>query len=123
MTMGIADYASKMIGDKRRWRAYKARVEQLPTPHRTAAEGIERYLLHTGPSDGDSLMTMLDDLADLFEQSAAAGTTVREIVGDDPIEFVEAFKLNYGQGSWMSREQQHLQEAVERAEREQESPS
>ena len=34
---------------------------------------------------------MLEDLADLFEQAAADGTPIREIVGDDPVEFVEAF--------------------------------
>ena len=40
---------------------------------------------------GDVLLSMLEDLADLFEQSAANGTPVREIVGDDPVEFAEAF--------------------------------
>ena len=34
---------------------------------------------------------MLEDLADLFEQGAADGTPIREIVGEDPVEFVEAF--------------------------------
>ena len=32
------------------------------------------------------MMSMLDDLADLFEQSAANGTPIRAVVGDDPVE-------------------------------------
>ena len=39
-----------------------------------------------------------EDLADLFEQSAADGTPIREIVGEDPVEFAEAFLPNYPEG-------------------------
>ena len=45
---------------------------------------------------------MFDDLADLFEQSAASDTPVREIVGEDPVEFVEAFLRNYPEGGWIT---------------------
>ena len=34
-----------------------------------------------GLGDGDSILSMLDDLADLFEQAAANRTPIREIVG------------------------------------------
>ncbi|WP_150307701.1 DUF1048 domain-containing protein [Planctomonas psychrotolerans] len=117
--MGVPRIITTLIGDKRRWRAYRDRVKRLPVAYRTAAEGIERYLMHTGPSDGESLTVMLEDLADLLEQSAAAGTPIREVVGDDPVEFAEAFKRNYGLGSWLTKEQQRLSDAVDRAEREQ----
>ena len=40
----------------------------------------------SAPMDGDSAVTMLEDLADLFEQAAADGTPIREIVGDDPVD-------------------------------------
>ncbi|MET0161673.1 MAG: DUF1048 domain-containing protein [Microbacteriaceae bacterium] len=117
--MGISDLATKLIGDKRRWKAYRARLGALPAPYRTAGDGIERYLLNTGPSDGDALMTMLDDLADLLEQSAADGILVREVFGDDPVEFAEAFKRNYGESGWMGKEQRRLAESIAQAEREQ----
>ena len=38
-----------------------------------------------------ALLSMFEDLADLFEQGAADGTPIREIVGEDPVEFAEAF--------------------------------
>lgn len=119
MAISISDITTKLIGDKKRWRAHKARTAALPTSHRTAVDGIERYLMYTGPSDGEQLMRMLDDLADLFEQSAADGTSVRTVVGDDPIAFAEDFKANYGLGSWLSKEQQRLVDAIDEADREQ----
>lgn len=68
--------------------------------------------MNTGTTDGEALMRMLDDLADLFERGAADGSDVHAIVGDDPIVFAEEFKANYGVGSWLSREQQRLRDAV-----------
>jgi hypothetical protein len=41
---------------------------------------------------------MLEDLADLFERAAADGTPIREVVGEHPEEFVEAFVHNYHTG-------------------------
>jgi len=118
MGISISDITTKLIGDKKRWKQYKARTTALPTSHRTAIDGIERYLMYTGPNDGEQLMRMLDDLADLFEQSAADGTSVRAVVGDDPIAFAEEFKANYGIGSWLGKEQQRLVDAIDKADRE-----
>lgn len=50
--MGFSDLTSKVIGDKRRWREYKARTRQLPANYRTAVEAVERYVMHFGPMDG-----------------------------------------------------------------------
>lgn len=83
------------LEDKRRWRQYKARIKALPENYRTAVEALERYLMHFGPGDGSEAASMFEDLADLFEQSAADGTAIRDIVGEDPVEFVEAFVQNY----------------------------
>ena len=109
------------LEDKKRWRAYKARVQQLPPSYRTAVEGVERYLMYAGGADTDQLTQMFDDLADLFERAAADGTPVREIVGDNPVEFVETFKSNYGLGSWVGKEQRRLNDAIERAQSEEKS--
>jgi DNA-binding ferritin-like protein (Dps family) len=113
--MGISDFTSKVIGDKRRWRQYKARTRQLPENYRTAVEGIERYLMFFGPVDGDSAASVFEDLADLFERAAADGTPIREIVGEDPVEFVEALVENYSKGGYVTRERERLTSAIERA--------
>ena len=119
MTMSDTEkggFISKVIGDKRRWRAYKARVRQLPENYRTTVEAIERYLMHFGPMDGDSAASVLEDVADLFERAAADGTPIREIVGEDPVEFVEALVGNYEKGGYVTRERERLTDAIARAE-------
>ena len=108
-------FIAKMIGEKRRWRQYKARTRQLPASYRTAADALERYLMCFGPGDGASAASMFEDLADLFEQSAANSTPIRAIVGEDPAEFAEAFLRNYPEGQWISRERERLTSAIERA--------
>ena len=108
-------FIDKIIGDKKRYRQYKARVEALPENYRTAIKAIQRYSYYFGGGDGDSGMQMLEDLADLFEQAAADGTPIREIVGEHPVEFAEAFLRNYPEGQWISRERDRLTSAINRA--------
>ena len=111
-------FISKVIGPKRRWRAYKARVRQLPPNYRSAVDAIERYLMFFGPMDPDSAGSLFEDVADLFERAAADGTPIREIVGDDPVEFVEALVANYTKGGYVTRERERLTRAIESVEAE-----
>ena len=109
-------FISKVIGEKRDWREYKARTRELPASYRTAIEALERYLMYFGAiTRGDTLVSMLDDLADLFEQAAADGTPIREIVRDDPVEFAETFLKNYSEGQWINKERERLTNAIDRA--------
>ncbi|MFE9370582.1 DUF1048 domain-containing protein [Streptomyces sp. NPDC006711] len=109
-------FISKLIGPKKRWRAYKARVKELPGNYRTAVEAIERNLMHFVPSDEDSNASMFEDLADLFEQAAADGTPIREVVGEDPVEFVEEFARNYSEGGYVpARARKQLTDDIVRA--------
>lgn len=108
--------ATEWIEQKRRYRQYKARTERLPANYHTAIDALERYLNYFGPmTKGDSLVSMLEDLADLFEQSAANGTPVRAVVGEDPVEFAEAFLQNYSEGQWINKERERLTNAIDRA--------
>ena len=100
---------------KRRYRQYKARTKRLPANYHTAIDALERYMEFFGPGKGESLLPMLEDLADLFEQGAANRTPIREIVGEDPAQFAEAFLRDYPEGQWISRERERLTAAIERA--------
>ncbi|WP_067844439.1 DUF1048 domain-containing protein [Nocardia lijiangensis] len=109
-------FIAKVIGPKRRWRQYKARARELPPNYRGAIEAIERYLMHFVPIDGDSNASMFEDLADLFERAAADGTPIREIVGEDPVVFVEAFVQNYSEGGYVpARARKQLTDALARS--------
>jgi DNA-binding ferritin-like protein (Dps family) len=110
-------FIAKVVGEKRQWRQHKARTRELPAGYGTAVEALERYLMHIGPGgDGAGAASMFEDLLDLFEQSAANRTPIREIVGEDPVEFLEAFVRNYPDGHWRIRERDRLISAIERAE-------
>ena len=102
------------LEQKKQYRQYKARIEALPEPYRSAAKAFERYFMYYGGiTDGDTLMTMLDDFADLWERAALDGTPVREIVGDDPVEFAETFAAAYPARHWIDKERARLTEAIE----------
>jgi DNA-binding ferritin-like protein (Dps family) len=111
----ISKFIALTIGDKRRWRQYKARVKQLPPSYRTAVEGIERYLMHFGFLDGDNAASLFEDVADLFERAAADRTPIRQIVGTDPVEFADELIRNYAKGGYVARERQRLITAIDEA--------
>ena len=106
--------ATGWIEQKRRYRQYKARTKQLPANYHAAIDALERYMEFFGPGKADSLLPMLEDLADLFEQSAANQTPVRAVVGADPVEFAETFLRNYPEGHWIGRERERLTSVIDR---------
>ena len=116
MATGWIEQVTGSLEQKKRYRQYKARTKQLPANYRTAIEALDRYLMYFGSiTRGDTLVSMLEDLADLFEQSAADGTPIREVVGEDPVEFAETFLQNYSEGQWINKERERLTKAIDRA--------
>jgi DNA-binding ferritin-like protein (Dps family) len=116
MATGWIEQVTGSLEQKKRYRQYKARTKQLPANYRTAIDALDRYLMYFGSiTRGDTLVSMLEDLADLFEQSAADGTPIREIVGEDPVEFAETFLQNYSEGQWINKERERLTSAIDRA--------
>src|SRR4051812_35860637 len=106
------------LEQKKEYRRYNARIEALPEPYPGAAKALHRdFMYYGGVSDGETLMKMLGDLADLWERAAADGTPVRAIVGDDPVEFAETFADAYTGKQWIDKERARLTQAIEDAER------
>lgn len=72
--------------------------------------------MHTGAVlDGDTWVTMFSDLADLWEQAVADGLPVRDVVGEDPVEFTEAFAQAYSGKRWIDKERERLERSVDEA--------
>ncbi|QMW66598.1 DUF1048 domain-containing protein [Mumia sp. ZJ1417] len=108
------------LEQKKQFRQYKARIEALPEPYDQAAKALERYLMYSsGLTDGDTFMTMFGDFADLWERAAADETSVRAIVGDDPVEFAETFAAAYTGKQWIDKERARLNKAIDDAASEQ----
>ena len=103
--------------DKRRWKAYKTRTRQLPDAHKDGLGAVERYLMATGdiPADGQAMLAMFENLVELFEQAAADGTPIRDVVGTDPAEFAQEFARTFSNGGWIAREREKLARRIDRA--------
>jgi len=118
----VAKWIETLTGSleqKKQYKEDKARIDGLPEPYAAAAKAMHRYLMYSGGIvEGDNLITMFGDLADLWERAAVDGTPVRDIVGDDPVEFAETFAAAYTGKQWIDKERARLTKAIEDAERE-----
>src|SRR6188768_3719098 len=102
------------LDQKKQYKETKARVEALPQPYRASSEALNRYFMYYGGiTDGDTIVQMSADLADLWERAALDGTPVRAIVGDDPVEFAETFAQAYAGKQWIDRERARLVKSIE----------
>ncbi|WP_063131729.1 DUF1048 domain-containing protein [Nocardia fusca] len=82
--MGIRD----IVEGKKQWRAHRARVEALPPDYRIVYEESQKYLFKVGPvdlADGN----LLSGLVEFFEEGAAAGKGVIELIGNDVAAFCD----------------------------------
>ncbi|WP_345525005.1 DUF1048 domain-containing protein [Nocardioides endophyticus] len=103
------------LEQKKQYKRAKARLDALPEPYLTAGNAVNRYLLYYGGvTEGDTMVRMLVDLADLWERAAVDGTLVVEIVGDDPVDFAETFAQAYGGKRWIDKERARLVKEIDR---------
>lgn len=106
------------LSQKKLYKQHVHRIEALPEPYGRAAKALNRYFMYYGGvTDGDTLITMMGDHADLWERAAIDGTPVRAIVGDDPVEFAETFARSYSGTHWIDKERERLTKAIEAAAR------
>ncbi|MCW4385503.1 DUF1048 domain-containing protein [Salinibacterium sp. SYSU T00001] len=119
MTAKWIEALTGSLEQKKQYKQAMARIDALPEGYATAAKALHRYFMYYGGvTDGDTLATMFGDLADLWERAAVDGTPVRDIVGDDPVEFAETFAQAYSGKRWIDKERERLVKAIEDAERE-----
>ena len=104
------------LEQKKQYRQSKARIEALPEPYGTVAKALQRYFIYYGAiTDGEILVRMFDDFADLWERAATDETPVREIVGNNPVEFAEAFVQAYSGRQWIDKERERLIKTINAA--------
>ncbi|MGS0561904.1 DUF1048 domain-containing protein [Microbacterium aurugineum] len=104
------------LEQKKQFKQAKARIDALPSPYREVANAQYRYYLYYGGiTDGDTIVTMFLDLADLWERAAIDGTPVSAIVGDDPVEYAEEYARAYGGTQWIDKERARLIKAFDDA--------
>ncbi len=118
MTPKWIESVTGSLEQKKQFRQHRARIDALPEPYGAVAKALQRYLMYSGGiADGETVVKMFDDFADLWERAAADGTPVRTIVGDDPVEFADTFAQAYTGKHWMDKERARLTKAIDDAER------
>ncbi|MGP6170667.1 DUF1048 domain-containing protein [Microbacterium sp. A204] len=116
MTAKWIETLTGSLEQKKQYKQSMARIDALPEPYRASAKALHRYLLASGGvTDGETMIRMFDDFADLWEQAAVDGTPVREIVGENPSEFADTFAQAYAGTHWADKERQRLADAIDDA--------
>ncbi|MER5896763.1 DUF1048 domain-containing protein [Streptomyces sp. NPDC001876] len=77
-----------IIQGKKQWRAHMARVKALPPDYRIVYKEMQRYLFKVGPID---LLDgpLLSGIVDFFEEGAATGKGVLQLIGNDVAAFCD----------------------------------
>lgn len=87
------------LEEKRAWRQMMQRVNHLPGDYRFTYRKILHYCYHFSCT-----MSMLTGLLELFEESAAAGTPVLDVVGSDVAAFCDGLMAANGADPTDARE-------------------
>ncbi len=74
---------------KRAWQAHQKRVKTLPKDYQIVYGEMQKYLFKVGPVDQEEGTNLLTGIVDLFEEGAASGKSVLEVIGNEPAAFCD----------------------------------
>jgi DNA-binding ferritin-like protein (Dps family) len=78
----------EIIEGKKQWRAHVARVKALAPDYQIVYKEMQKYLFKVGPvdlADGH----LLPGIVDFFEEGAASGKSVLQLIGEDVAAFCD----------------------------------
>ncbi|MED4235852.1 DUF1048 domain-containing protein [Priestia megaterium] len=101
----------KMIGEKREYRVYKERVNELPEEYKKAMKAIESYMWNF--AKGAGMLELLKNILEMFENSASDGLNVRDVVGNDIAEFADSFLAEFPEETWIDKLRNKLRGSIE----------
>ena len=86
----MTGFLTKIIGDKKEWKAMEARAARLPRDYRVVYGEMKSYMWRFTAGDGMDVVAVLADVLALFEDGAAEGRPVLEVTGPDVAAFCDA---------------------------------
>mgnify|MGYP001139121030 FL=1 len=101
----------KMVGEKREYRVYKERVNELPEEYKKALKAIESYMWNF--AKGAGMLELLKNILEMFENSASDGLNVRDVVGNDIAEFADSFLAEFPEETWIDKLRNKLRDSIE----------
>ncbi|TQL61981.1 DNA-binding ferritin-like protein (Dps family) [Oryzihumus leptocrescens] len=108
--MTMTGFLTRIIGDKKEWKAMEARANLLPRDYRIVYNEMKSYMWRFTSGDGMDIVAILREVLDLFEDSAAAGKGVLDVTGPDVAAFCDA-RLS-GATTYMDRSRASLNRGV-----------
>ena len=100
----------KMIAEKKEWNLFQKRIKKLPKDYKNAMKGIQTYMFNFAGSP--EIMQVLYDLLEMFEEGAAEGKKVTDIVGSDLGAFCEDISKALPGGNWMDNYKKNLKDQI-----------
>ncbi|MGM0877849.1 DUF1048 domain-containing protein [Metabacillus sediminilitoris] len=100
----------KMIQEKREFRAYQKRVNELPEEYKKAMKAIENYMWNF--AKGSGMFELLKNILEMFENSASDGLSVRDVVGNDIAEFADSFLAEFPEETWIDKLRKKLRDSI-----------
>jgi DNA-binding ferritin-like protein (Dps family) len=79
------NFLEKITGSDmtKKMKAFELRVKKLPTDYQTAWKKINANLWPHSDLTGRNIISILDGVLDMLEETAAGGRSVKEVLGDD----------------------------------------
>jgi len=95
-------------------KSYESRAKELPLEYQKAWKEIKMYLWPHSDVAGRNIMSILDGVLGLLEESVADGESVQEVLGDDIRGFCTALVGEDGAKTYRDRWREQLNNAIAR---------
>ena len=110
----IKDSIDTMIKDKKRYKQFTKDIKALPAPYAVTVNALAKYIWNFAGSG--AMMDVLEEVLHIFQESAPENVPVRQIVGEDPVEFAENIMAEYPDELWLIKYRSQLRQKVIEAE-------
>ncbi|MBC1482239.1 DUF1048 domain-containing protein [Listeria sp. FSL L7-1485] len=104
------NWYKKYRAEKRDYKLYKKRIDDLPEDYRQAMKAIETYLWSF--AKGAGMFYILKNVLEMFENAAADKLELKEVVGDDLAEFADNLLLEFPEETWLDKERKKLRKSM-----------
>ncbi|MCH5462750.1 DUF1048 domain-containing protein [Lactobacillus sp. LC28-10] len=110
----MANLWNNIVGDKKRYKQFKADVQALPEAYAQTLTALQTYIWNFAKSG--AMMDVLEEILHMFQESAAENVPVQQVIGDDPVEFAENIMTQYPEELWLIKYRTRLRQQVKKAE-------
>lgn len=89
----------KMIQEKKDYREYKDRVNQLPQDYSKVMKGIEKYMWSYAKDA--KMFEHIQSVLEMFENGASEGLPISNVIGEDVVTFADNILAEIQEDTWM----------------------